>query len=123
MGKIVFTITIIFNHLVRSHRNSIRWLYLTKLISISFNRSRSTTRHHHTSADKPKKKRHISATNSFASIPSAIKLSMLNSGLLPTSRFNGELVFAVYHKVPFIICFPSLTLEQCLCFRSPKVKA
>ncbi|CAH1965422.1 unnamed protein product [Acanthoscelides obtectus] len=56
----------------------------------SKHRSRSTTRHHHTSADKPKKKRHISATNSFASIPGAIKLSMLNSGLLPTSRFNDS---------------------------------
>lgn len=50
-------------------------------------RSRSTTRHHN---DKPRKKRHASATSSFASIPNAIKISMLNSGLIPTSMFNGK---------------------------------
>lgn len=52
-------------------------------------RSRSSTRH---SNDKPKKKRHASATSTFSSIPNAIKLSMLNSGLLPTSKFNGKYV-------------------------------
>ncbi|ERL95711.1 hypothetical protein D910_00146 [Dendroctonus ponderosae] len=51
-------------------------------------RSRSTPRTN--DVDKPRKKRHASATHSFASIPNAIKLSMLNSGLLPTSRFNDE---------------------------------
>lgn len=50
-------------------------------------RSRSSTRHNN---DKPRKKRHASATSSFASIPNAIKLSMLNSGLLPTSKFNSK---------------------------------
>lgn len=54
-------------------------------------RSRSTPRTN--DVDKPRKKRHASATHSFASIPNAIKLSMLNSGLLPTSRFNGTYYF------------------------------
>ncbi|KAL1502113.1 hypothetical protein ABEB36_007306 [Hypothenemus hampei] len=52
-------------------------------------RSRSTPKFNDV-AEKPHKKRHMSATNSFASIPNAIKLSMLNSGLLPTSKFNDE---------------------------------
>lgn len=51
-------------------------------------RSRSTPRHN--DVEKPRKKRHTSAaTTSFVSIPNTIKLSMLNSGLLPTSRFHG----------------------------------
>ncbi|CAH0551471.1 unnamed protein product [Brassicogethes aeneus] len=51
-------------------------------------RSRSTPRHN--DDVKPKKKRHISAANSFVSIPNTIKLSMLNTGLLPTSKFSHD---------------------------------
>ncbi|XP_057669092.1 receptor-type tyrosine-protein phosphatase kappa isoform X1 [Diorhabda carinulata] len=57
-------------------------------IKKSKHRSRSTPRHN--DVEKPRKKRNNSAATSFASIPNAIKLSMLNSGLLPTSRFNSE---------------------------------
>lgn len=48
-------------------------------------RSRSTPRYN--DVDKPRKKRHLGSGNSFVSIPNTIKLSMLNSGLLPTSKF------------------------------------
>lgn len=48
-------------------------------------RSRSTPRYN--DVDKPRKKRHLGSGNSFVSIPNTIKLSMLNSGLLPTSKY------------------------------------
>lgn len=47
-------------------------------------RSRSTPRF--LDADKPRKKIPKGAANSLVSIPNTIKLSMLNSGLLPTSK-------------------------------------
>lgn len=49
-------------------------------------RSRSTPRL--TDLDKPKKKKHLGATTSLVSIPNAIKLSMLNSGLISTGNSN-----------------------------------
>ncbi|XP_063932951.1 receptor-type tyrosine-protein phosphatase kappa isoform X1 [Zophobas morio] len=51
-------------------------------------RSRSTPRYN--DVEKPRKKRHISAATSLVTLPNTIKLSMLNSGLLPTSRYNNE---------------------------------
>lgn len=58
-------------------------------------RSRSTPRYN--DVDKPRKKRHISAgTSSLVSIPNTIKLTMLNTGLLPTSIFNnGKFQFII----------------------------
>ena len=51
-------------------------------------RSRSTPRYN--DVEKPRKKRHISAATSLVTLPNTIKLSMLNSGLLPTSRYNSK---------------------------------
>lgn len=59
-------------------------------------RSRSTPRFH--DVDKPKKKRHLGATaSSLASIPSAIKLSMMNSGLLSSDQ-NGTTFATITEK-------------------------
>lgn len=60
-------------------------------------RSRSTPRH--ADLEKPRKRRHLSATNSLVSIPNAIKLSMMNSGLISTSkRFPLFFCFRVIHR-------------------------
>lgn len=56
----------------------------------SKHRSRSAVRNN---VDKPKSKRSISAATSFVSIPSAIKLSILNSGLIPSKKFSGKYYF------------------------------
>ncbi|XP_044265223.1 receptor-type tyrosine-protein phosphatase kappa [Tribolium madens] len=56
-------------------------------------RSRSTPRYN--DVEKPRKKRHISAATSLVTLPNTIKLSMLNSGLLPTSRYNIDFFFGV----------------------------
>lgn len=55
-------------------------------------RSRSTTR----CEEKPKKKKHHlgSASSSLVSIPNAIKLSMLNSGLISFGEFEKIIFFA-----------------------------
>ncbi|XP_017775215.1 PREDICTED: receptor-type tyrosine-protein phosphatase kappa isoform X2 [Nicrophorus vespilloides] len=58
-------------------------------------RSRSTPRHGE-SDKKPRKRRHLSATNSLVNIPSTIKLSMLNSGLL--SCKNGTTLTTIIEK-------------------------
>ncbi|XP_017775196.1 PREDICTED: receptor-type tyrosine-protein phosphatase kappa isoform X1 [Nicrophorus vespilloides] len=59
-------------------------------------RSRSTPRHGE-SDKKPRKRRHLSATNSLVNIPSTIKLSMLNSGLLSCNE-NGTTLTTIIEK-------------------------
>lgn len=62
-------------------------------------RSRSTPRRNDF-AEKPKKKRDHSAASSIGSIPNQIKLSMLNSGLLPANTFENGSVGATISSAP-----------------------
>lgn len=74
----------------------------TSTFKKSKHRSRSTPRHNHNDVDKPRKKRNISAANSLASIPNAIKLAMYNHGLIPSSSFSGKLCYSYTY---YIFCF------------------
>lgn len=80
-------------------------------------RSRSTPRH--AELEKPRKKRHLSATNSLVSIPNTIKLSMMNSGLLSTSEYlkkhtNDGLFLFFFFSLTRKIFKPQESPKSCL---------
>lgn len=59
-------------------------------------RSRSSPR----ANDRVEKKKHISAANSLVSVPNTIKLSMLNSGLLSSSKCKHIVyLFSIIHTL------------------------
>lgn len=64
-------------------------------------RKHNQQHHHHRSRsaprapEKPPRKRHVTPGHSLASIPSQIKLSMLNSGLISFGESDGLFCFAV----------------------------